>query len=92
MDPQDAEQINSNVNPIFPRMYASGMFINGFTPTQDVDKKALIQSIKAFKTNIVIVVDDQNMEDKIRKGLHNDAEFMKQNGTHVVYINKPSGV
>ena len=92
LDPQDTEQITSNVNPIFPRMSGSGMFINGFTPTNDVDKKALISAIKSFNTNIVIVVDDQNLEDKIRKNLNNDLEFMKRNGTHVVYINKPNGV
>ena len=68
------------------------MFINGFTPTNDVDKKALISAIKSFNTNIVIVVDDQNLEDKIRKNLNNDLEFMKRNGTHVVYFNKPNGV
>ena len=73
-------------------MFGSGMFINGFTPTQDVDKKALISAIKSFNANIVIVVDDQNLEDKIRKNLSNDTDFMNRNGTHVVYINKPNGV
>ena len=68
------------------------MFINGFSPTSEIEKKATINAIKAFNTNIVIVVDDQQLEMKIRKNLESDVEFMQRNGTHVVYINKPEGV
>lgn len=87
-------QAGQNVNPIFPRMFASGTFVNSFSPKSDREKKCVISAIEAFKPNIIIVVDDKLQEITLKSWLSDDKqfEFMRNNNTQIIHLNKSQGV
>ena len=43
-------------------MFASGIFIDSFSPKDEMQTNCMVNAIKAFKCNIVIVVDDKRLE------------------------------
>ena len=62
-------------------MFASGIFIDSFSPTSSADEQqSIINAIKAFKANLVIVLDNRPLEMRLRK----------QNNTEVVFLNAPA--
>lgn len=73
-------------------MYASGIFIDSFSPKTINEKSCIINAIKSFKTNLVIVLDDQLQEHHIRERLREDKAFMEENNTQIVQLKKPQGV
>ena len=66
---------SAHVNPIFPRMFASGTFINSFSPNTESDKKCVIQAIEAFQANVVIVVDNKPLEMYLNNWLKTNQNF-----------------
>ena len=50
-------------------MYASGIFIDSFSPKDEMQTNCMVNAIKAFKCNIVIVVDDKRLELSIKDKL-----------------------
>jgi DNA polymerase III delta subunit len=57
------------VAPAYPELFASGCIINGFTPKDDKNKNetdSLLKSIKNFKVDIVIVIENERLENEIR--------------------------
>lgn len=74
-------------------MFASGIFIDSFSPKTEKETRSLIKAIKAFRADIVIVLEDMRLESKIR----NEVQQMNQSSgaTHqtlVYYMQKPQGV
>lgn len=68
-------------------MFASGIFIDSFSPKDEMQTNCMVNAIKAFKCNIVIVVDDKRLELSIQHKLKNsDCD------TLVLFISKPQGV
>lgn len=63
-------------------MYASGIFIDSFSPTSVEEQQSIINAIKAFKANLVIVLDNKPLEMKLRA----------QNNTEVVFLNAPQAM
>lgn len=62
-------------------MFASGVFIDSFSPTSSADEQqSIINAIKAFKANLVIVLDNKPLEMRLRA----------QNNTEVVFLNAPA--
>ena len=73
---EDSEQFstqqqmqNDLISPVFPQMYASGIFIDSFSPKDEMQTNCMVNAIKAFKCNIVIVVDDKRLELSIKDKL-----------------------
>ena len=60
-------------------MFASGIFIDSFSPTSAEESQSIINAIKVFKANLVIVLDNKPLEMKLRA----------QNNTEVVFLNAP---
>jgi len=79
------------VNPVYPRMFASGTFVNSF-PKTDSQSQCTLHAIKAFKANVVIVVDDTYQQIILQQKLKEDVQFMRENDTIIVFLNKPQGV
>lgn len=52
-------------------MYASGVIINGFTPSSSNkrDVQSLCHAIKQFKVSVVIVIDREELEKVLTTGL-----------------------
>ena len=57
--------MQSNVSPVYPRPFASGTFIDCFSPKEEKEHTLVLNAIKAFKANIVIVVDNKLQERQI---------------------------
>ena len=72
-------------------MFASGTFINSF-PKTEKESQCIMNAIKAFKTNIVIVVEDRLLEQNLQKKLKEDTSFMRDNNTIIVFMSKPQDV
>ena len=70
-------------------MFASGIFVNSFSPKSDKENQCIINAIKAFKANIVIVLDDKRQEVILDQRLKEDKQFMIENQTQIVFLNKP---
>ena len=66
---------SANVNPIFPRMFASGTFVNSFAPntSNEQDKECVIQAIEAFQANVIIVVENKPLEMYLDQWLKSNA-------------------
>ncbi len=60
------------VAPAYPELFASGCIINAFTPQDRRDTETLIESIRAFKVDIVLVVDNEKLENDVRNYIRND--------------------
>lgn len=60
---------SQNVRPIYPTMFASGIFIDSFSSKQD-EEVTPITAIKAFQADIVIVIDDKLLEMNIQKEIN----------------------
>lgn len=43
-------------------MFASGTFVNSFSPKSEKETQCIVNAIKAFKSKIVIVLDDKRLE------------------------------
>ena len=72
-------------------MFASGIFIDSFSPKTDEENRSIVNAIKAFKTNIVIVLDNKHLEMNLRRELSEDKQFMQDNNTQIVFLAKPQG-
>jgi hypothetical protein len=53
-------------------MYASGTFINSFSPKIEKESQCIVNAIKAFKSNIIIVLDDKRQELTLQQLLGED--------------------
>lgn len=65
-------------------MFASGIFIDSFSPKTEKETRSLIKAIKAFRADIVIVLEDMRLESKIR----NEVQQMNQSSgaTHQTLV------
>lgn len=77
-----------NISPIFPRMYASGTFINSFSPKQEKETQCIVNAIKAFKSNIIIVLDDTIQERNLKPLLQEDVNYWTENNPLVLLLSK----
>lgn len=53
------------VAPAYPEMFASGVIINGFTPTTERTTEMLAEAIKIFKVNVVVVLDNEMLNQSL---------------------------
>lgn len=70
-------------------MYASGIIINGFTPSSDRSTESLVEAIKQFKVDIVCVIDFESLIEDLRTLLKSSPEVLiidtpKSNGVKAV--------
>lgn len=54
-----AANVEEFISPVYPRMFASGMFVNSFSPKNEMESQCIVKAIKAFRANIIIVMDDK---------------------------------
>mmetsp|Transcript_9800 Transcript_9800/g.16504 ORF Transcript_9800/g.16504 Transcript_9800/m.16504 type:complete len:435 (+) Transcript_9800:264-1568(+) len=86
------------VGPVFPQMFGSGMVIDGFSPdsSNDAQKndifKSLVQAIKRFRSNIVIVLDERILENDIRSELQRDAAYFEHVRPLIIPLKRSAGV
>ena len=59
-------------------MFASGIFIDSFSPSSE-ETESIINAIKTFKANIIIVSDKRHLEMNINRWLAENQEFQRQN-------------
>ena len=66
------------------------MFIESFSHESHDEKQkqtifqCTLNAIKAFKANIVIILNDKIMEKDLKKNLNEDMQFMEDNRTVIV--------
>jgi len=48
-------------------MFASGIFIDSFTPKTEKENQCIVNAIKAFKANIVIVLDNNHLFNNLKR-------------------------
>jgi hypothetical protein len=53
------------VAPVFPSLFASGCVINGFTPQDKRQTETLVNAIKEFNVDVVLVIDHEKLEKDI---------------------------
>ena len=82
---EDKIEMEKIVAPPYPELFASGCIINGFTPQDRRETESLVQAIREFKVNVVLVVDDEKLENDIRN-MHKDKDIL------VIQLNKSGGV
>jgi len=63
------QELEKLVAPPYPELFASGIIVNGFIPQDKRETETLFEAIKAFKINIVLVVDNEKLENDIRNFL-----------------------
>ena len=51
--------------PPYPELFASGCIINGFTPGDKKETESLVEVIRKFNVDIVIVIDFEGLEKDI---------------------------
>lgn len=71
--------------PPYPELFASGCIINGFTSNDKRETESLVEAIKKFNVNVVLVVDNERLENDIKKNLMNTDVVILQ-------LNKSGGV
>ena len=57
------------IAPSQPEIFASGMIINGFTPTNRAETETLCKAIKLYNVQVVLVLDHEKLEKDIREFL-----------------------
>ncbi len=57
------------VSPAYPEAFASGCIINGFTPHNDRSTESLMQAVRHFHVDIVVVVDYEMLANKLRSNM-----------------------
>lgn len=72
-------------------MYASGIFIDSFSPSVE-ESMSIINAIKAFKANLIIVSDHKVLEMRINSWLNENKDFQMVNQTQVIHLNTPQEV
>lgn len=72
-------------------MYASGIFIDSFSPSVD-ESMSIINAIKEFKANLIIVSDQKVLEMRINSWLSENKDFQLANQTQVIHLNTPQEV
>jgi predicted metallo-beta-lactamase superfamily hydrolase len=70
-------------------MFASGIIINGFTPSSDRATESLVEAIKQFKVDIVCVIDFESLVEDLRTLLKANPDIViidtpKSNGVKAV--------
>jgi hypothetical protein len=55
------------IKPIFPQIFASGLFIDSFSPNTEKEISSIIKAIKSFKVDLVVVLDNKRLEHSIRR-------------------------
>ena len=90
-----ANQLTSDssamIRPIYPPLFASGIFIDSFSPKTEKESASLIKALKAFAVDLVIVLDNKHLEFKISQQIK---EINQNTGreTVVYFMQKPQGV
>lgn len=53
------------IRPIYPPLFASGIFIDSFSPKTEKETASLIKALKAFAVDLVIILDNKPLEFKL---------------------------
>lgn len=79
------------IRPIYPSLFASGIFIDSYSPKSEKESASLIKALKAFAVDLVIVLDNNHLNFKISQQIK---EINETSGREtVVYsMQKPQGV
>lgn len=79
----DEKEMERFVSPAYPEAFASGCIINGFTPQNERSTESLVQAIKQFKVDIVVVVDYEMLANKLKDSLP---------GLQIIEVAKSGGI
>ena len=60
-------ELEKYVAPVYPELFASGCIINGFTPQNDRHYQSIVEAIRQFKVDIVVVLDSDMIAAKLKK-------------------------
>ncbi len=78
------QSADSYVSPANPELFASGVVINGFTPSDKREMGTLVETVRKFDVNVVLVLESERLFLDLEKNFRNSAvkivQLPKQNG------------